>query len=50
MPAGLIASALYLASMLDGENLTQYSAAVAAGVAESTVRKENKLLRKVMGI
>jgi transcription initiation factor TFIIB len=49
-PLGLTASALYLASMLDGENLTQYSAAVAAGVAESTVRKENKRLRKVIGL
>ena len=49
-PPGLTASALYLASVLAGENLTQYGAAVAAGVAESTVRKENKLLRKVMGM
>jgi hypothetical protein len=34
--------------MLAGENLTQIEAA--AGVAGSTVRKENKRLRKVIGL
>ncbi|MGA2198848.1 MAG: hypothetical protein ABSG45_02810 [Nitrososphaerales archaeon] len=47
---GLAASALYLASLLDGEWLTQSSAAGAAGVREATVRKESKRLRKVLGI
>jgi transcription initiation factor TFIIB len=47
-PPGLTASALYLASIRAGENLTQSDAAMAAGVAESTVQKENKRLRKVL--
>jgi transcription initiation factor TFIIB len=47
-PTGLAASALYLASLLDGEWLTQSSAAGAAGVREATVRKECKRLRRVL--
>ncbi len=47
-PTGLAASALYLASLLDGEWMTQSSAAEAAGVREATVRKESKRLRKVL--
>jgi transcription initiation factor TFIIB len=48
-PPGLAASALYMASILEGQKLTEKGAAEAAGVAESTVRKENKRLRKVLG-
>lgn len=47
-PTGLVASALYLASMPLGERLTEKAAAEAAGVAESTVRKENRRLRKAL--
>ena len=49
-PAALAASALYLASMLDGVRLTQKCAAEAAGVKEATVRKECGRLRKVLGM
>jgi transcription initiation factor TFIIB len=49
-PTGLAASALYLASMLNGQWLTQSSAAEAAGVREATVRKECKRLRKVVEV
>ena len=49
-PTGLAASALYLASLIDGQWLTQSSAAEAAGVREATVRKESKRLRKVLGV
>ena len=49
-PTGVAASALYLASLLDGESLTQSRAADAAGVGEATVRRENKRLRKVVGV
>ena len=48
-PQGLAAAALYLASLLDGEALTQIEAAEAAGVREATVRKQCKRLRKVLG-
>lgn len=47
-PAGLAASAVYLASMPEGERLTEKAAAEAAGVAESTVRKESRRLRNVL--
>jgi transcription initiation factor TFIIB len=46
---GLAASALYLASLLDGQSLTQQSVAEAAGVRETTVRRGYKRLRKVLG-
>jgi len=49
-PLALAASALYLASILEGESLTQGSAAQAAGVTEATVRKQCKRLRKVLGV
>ncbi|MGA2665363.1 MAG: hypothetical protein ABSF83_10500 [Nitrososphaerales archaeon] len=49
-PAGIAASALYLASMLDGEWMTQSAAAEAAGVAEATVRKEYKRLMKALNV
>jgi transcription initiation factor TFIIB len=47
-PSGLAASALYLASMPEGERLTEKAAAEAAGVAESTVRNEIRRLRKAL--
>ena len=47
-PTGLAASALYLASMPEGERLTEKAAAEAAGVAESTVRNEIRRLRNAL--
>src|SRR5208337_4157750 len=47
---GLAASALYLASLLDGQWLTQSRAAEAAGIREATVRKQSKRLRKVVEV
>jgi len=47
-PIGLAASALYLAATLEGQSLSQRSAAEAAGVAEATVRNECKRLRTVL--
>ncbi len=49
-PTGLAASALYLASLLDGHWLTQSGAAEAAGVREATVRKQSKRLRKIVEV
>jgi transcription initiation factor TFIIB len=49
-PIGLAASAVYLASLLDGLNMTQARAAEAAGVTEVTVRNQSKRLRKVLGV
>jgi transcription initiation factor TFIIB len=49
-PTGLAASALYLASLLDGHWLTQSGAAKAAGVKEATVRAQSKRLRKVVEV
>ena len=43
-PKGLAASALYIASALEGQRMTQKGAADAAGVRESTLRKEYKRL------
>jgi len=47
-PLGLAASALYVASILEGEKLTEGEAADAAGVAESTVRKEYRRLWRIL--
>ena len=47
-PKGLAASALYVASALEGQRLTQQEAADAAGVIEATVRSECKRLRKLL--
>ncbi|MGA2199494.1 MAG: hypothetical protein ABSG45_06110 [Nitrososphaerales archaeon] len=49
-PQGLAASALYLASLLDGQWMTQGGAAEAAGVREATVRKQSKRLRKIVEV
>ncbi|MGA2666210.1 MAG: hypothetical protein ABSF83_14820 [Nitrososphaerales archaeon] len=47
-PKGLAASALYIASALEGRRLTQKDAAEAAGVTEATVRKEYQRLWKAL--
>ena len=49
-PTGLAASALYLASLLDGHWLTQSGAAEAAGVREATVVRQSKRLRKIVEV
>ena len=49
-PLALTASALYLASILDAQNMTQASVADAAGVTEVTVRNQCKSLRKVLKV
>jgi transcription initiation factor TFIIB len=49
-PIGLAASAIYLASLLDGLNMTQARAAEAAGVTEVTVRNQSKRLRKILTV
>jgi transcription initiation factor TFIIB len=49
-PTGLAASALYLASLLDGQWMTQGGAAEAAGVREATVRTQSKRLRKIVDV
>ena len=47
-PAGVAASAIYLASALEGRMLTQGDAAWAAGVTEVTIRNQIKRLRTVL--
>jgi transcription initiation factor TFIIB len=49
-PTGLAASAVYMASINLGEKMTEKCVADAAGVAESTVARENKRLRSVLGV
>ncbi|MGD0637535.1 MAG: hypothetical protein ABSA72_05805, partial [Nitrososphaerales archaeon] len=49
-PNGLAASALYLASLLNGQWMTQSGAADAAGVREATVRMQSKRLRKIVEV
>jgi len=49
-PIGLAASAVCLASLLDGLNMTQAIAAEAAGVTEVTVRNQSKPLRKILEV
>ncbi len=49
-PVGLAASALYVASMLSGEDRTQRDIARAAGVTEVTIRNRYKSLRNALGI
>jgi transcription initiation factor TFIIB len=49
-PVGLAASALYVASMLSGEDKTQRDIAQAAGVTEVTIRNRYKNLRTALGI
>jgi transcription initiation factor TFIIB len=49
-PIGFAASAVYLASLLDGLNMTQARAAEAAGVTEVTVRNQSKRLRKLLTV
>ncbi len=47
-PMGLAASALYLASVMMGENTTQKDIANAAGVTEVTIRNRYKGLKEVL--
>ena len=49
-PMGLTASALYMAAALEGQKLTQRSAAEAAGVTEVTIRNELKRLSPVLEV
>jgi transcription initiation factor TFIIB len=49
-PRSLAASALYLASLLNGQWMTQSGAAEAAGVTEATIRRQSKRLRKVVEV
>ena len=47
-PPAIAASAIYLASMLNGQNMTQDRIAIAAEVQEATVRKQSKRIRKIL--
>ena len=49
-PMGISASALYVACILEGENMTQRDIADAAGVTEVTIRNRYKGLRSALGI
>ncbi len=49
-PMGISASALYVACILEGENMTQRDIADAAGVTEVTIRNRYKGLRQALGI
>jgi transcription initiation factor TFIIB len=49
-PMALVGSALYLASLLDGQGLTQAGAATAAGVGEAAIRRQCKILKKIIDI
>ena len=49
-PMGISASALYVACILEGENMTQRDIADAAGVTEVTIRNRYKGLRLALGI
>jgi transcription initiation factor TFIIB len=46
-PMGMAASALYIASMETGENTTQKTIALAAGVTEVTIRNRCKNLKSL---
>ena len=47
-PMGMAASALYLASLETGENVTQKTVALAGGVTEVTIRNRCKNLKKLI--
>jgi len=49
-PMGMAASALYVASTLEGENKTQKIISKAAGVTEVTIRNRYKGLRSALGL
>jgi len=49
-PAGIAAAALYIASIMNGEKITQKRLAEAAGVTEVTVRNRYKRLFKDLGL
>jgi transcription initiation factor TFIIB len=46
-PMGMAASALYISSMETGENITQKTIAIAAGVTEVTIRNRCKSLKSL---
>jgi transcription initiation factor TFIIB len=47
-PMGMAASALYLASLYTGNNITQKEMAEASGVTEVTIRNRCKNLREIL--
>lgn len=49
-PMGLVAAALYIACVLEGERKTQKDAAEAAGVTEVTVRNRYRELKEDLGL
>jgi transcription initiation factor TFIIB len=49
-PMVLAASALYLASLLDGQGLTQSGVATAARVGEAAIRRHYKILKKIIDV
>jgi transcription initiation factor TFIIB len=49
-PMGLATSALYVACLLEGEDISQKAVAKAAGVTEVTIRNRYKGLRSTLGI
>jgi transcription initiation factor TFIIB len=49
-PTGLSASALYVACILEGEEISQRDVAEASGVTEVTIRNRYKGLRLALGI
>jgi len=46
-PMGMAASALYVASMETGENISQKTVALAGGITEVTIRNRCKTLKKL---
>jgi transcription initiation factor TFIIB len=49
-PVGLAAAALYIASIMNGERVTQKDLAKAAGITEVTIRNRYKGLSKVLSL
>ena len=47
-PTGLVASAIYLASSINGLQLTQRKICLAADITEATIRNNNKNLKKIL--
>ena len=48
-PIGVVAAAVYIASVLNGEERTQKEIAEVAGVTEVTVRNRYRELKKALG-
>lgn len=49
-PAGVVAAVLYIASQIEGENVTQKEIAEAAGVTEVTLRNRKTEIVKKLGL